>query len=289
MPTPTATPPTRGIDPQALLAIRDLELRARVVEGLRADFSAAHSSLKAVLRFLIAVGLGLLWPMARAESANITLPAPDVINGVTFNHADLGSVLSLLAEWSGRNINMSRSVSGSHFADPGHWDPHPKSGASSRVGNPPPFEIFGHWGPIPRSEAVAELQRFLEKAGIVFDQQPDGSLQVSLIGSIDPQAWRIIFHQVKASVLLEDAYSWAGDRKIDASNGVLKSATLIDVAFHASNRGEATAQILDALEKQAGIIATSLPDGTLQLRLKTGENAPVVVVPDLIDALKLKP
>ncbi len=35
MPAPTATPPTRGIDPQALLAIRDLELRARVVvEGL---------------------------------------------------------------------------------------------------------------------------------------------------------------------------------------------------------------------------------------------------------------
>jgi uncharacterized protein (DUF58 family) len=32
---PTSTPPARGIDPQALLAIRDLELRARVVvEGL---------------------------------------------------------------------------------------------------------------------------------------------------------------------------------------------------------------------------------------------------------------
>src|SRR5471030_523022 len=42
MPADTTTPPTRGIDPQALLAIRDLELRARVVvEGL---WSGLHRS-----------------------------------------------------------------------------------------------------------------------------------------------------------------------------------------------------------------------------------------------------
>ncbi len=207
-------------------------------------------------------GLGLQGSEVQAQPAKV-MPsvAQSIVNKLYLNDAPPHMLLELMAQWTGRKITTDSTVSANPV----------KGNINIQVET-------------PTSEAVVLLQDFLEKqAGIILEEQSDGSWKARLLAIPAPQGVGLVLKQVDIRTALLTTAEWPDGLKIDASAGVLKSTARLELAIYAATPSQAIALLRDALEKQAGIASNVLSDGTLVLRLKTGENDPIVAVLDFKD------
>jgi hypothetical protein len=72
--------------------------------------------------------------------------------------------------------------------------------------------------------------------------------------------------------------------RANVSTGVWKNSRPLSFVVEADSISDARDQLSDALRKQAGIVAKIMPDRTLQIRLETGDNDPVVPARDFTAA-----
>jgi len=170
------------------------------------------------------------------------------------NDAPIDLIIGQLGQWSGKTIYASPEVSAVKF--------------KNRVA----------LTNVTAAEATGLLVEFLEKqAGIVFDELPDGLWLVHLLArDRDPKAEGVVFRGFESRSGLNLLAELSDDRKIDVSPGVLKCPAHFDLSIYAATHSQVVAKLREALDQQAGIVGTDLPDGTLQLRLKSGETDPLV-------------